>query len=270
MRCKIFIFYLILFFICSSSFSQNKKFIYYFDSELNSADKQKSMFTGTGSMENNLLKLHVIHNTTKQTVILAGYTDSSLTVSQGLYQSYFANGTKESDGYYENNKENGVWKKWDSTGRLIDSSVFVLGKKISSGTYTYFKGESYAYHFEDFKNDKMQRISYNDSGKIISEALFTGNRGIVMYYNKEGVKTDSVFTREEREASFPGGLTAWGRYIQDQVAKNVQELMKDNQSGTCRVKFIVDKEGKTKDIEVITMKGSLLADVAVRAIKKSP
>ena len=266
MRYKFFLLCLIVLFTCLSSFSQSK-YVYYFDVTLNTTEKSKSVFTGLGSIENNLLKLQVLYNLTKQTVMLAHYTDSSLAVSQGLYQSYFINGVKESEGNYENNKEDGLWKKWDSTGHLIDSSVYDHGKKISAATFTYYKTGSFSYHFDDFKNDKMQTVSYNDSGKIISEALFIGKSGIVKYYNKEGIKIDSVFTRDEIEASFPGGDAAWSQYIQNQIVQNGDAITRDNQSGTCWVRFIIDKEGKIKNVEAITMKGSVLADVAVKAIK---
>ncbi len=42
------------------------------------------------------------------------------------------------------------------------------------------------------------------------------------------------------------------------------------ESGQCRVRFIVDKEGNVSDVEAITMKGTKLAEVAVNAIRKGP
>jgi len=269
MRYKFFLLCLIVLFTCLSSFSQSK-YVYYFDVTLNTTEKSKSVFTGLGSIENNLLKLQVLYNLTKQTVMLAHYTDSSLAVSQGLYQSYFINGVKESEGNYENNKEDGLWKKWDSTGHLIDSSIYDHGKKISSATFTYYKTGSFSYHFDDFKNDKMQTVSYNDSGKIISEALFIGKSGIVKYYNKEGIKIDSVFTRDEIEASFPGGDEGWRRYVKKAIEANIDELFQAGESGTCRVRFIVSKDGTVSDVVALTMKGSKLAEVAENAIRKGP
>ena len=269
MRYKIFLLCLIVLFTCLSSFSQSK-YVYYFDVTLNTTEKSKSVFTGFGSIENNLLKLQVLYNLTKQTVMLAHYTDSSLAVSQGLYQSYFINGVKESEGNYENNKEDGLWKKWDSTGHLIDSSVYDHGKKISAATFTYYKTGSFSYHFDDFKNDKMQTVSYNDSGKITREVSFTGQNGIVKHYNKEGIKIDSVFTRDEIEASFPGGDEGWRRYVKKAIEANIDELIQAGESGTCRVRFIVSKDGTVSDVVALTMKGSKLAEVAVNAIRKGP
>ncbi|HET7116566.1 MAG TPA: energy transducer TonB [Hanamia sp.] len=54
-------------------------------------------------------------------------------------------------------------------------------------------------------------------------------------------------------------------------SKNGNELIsnKDNQ-GTCKVSFIVSKDGKVSNIIATTMKGTQLAEIAVNAIKKGP
>jgi hypothetical protein len=37
----------------------------------------------------------------------------------GLYTSYYKNGQKRAEGYFENNMRSGKWSVWDSTGKLI-------------------------------------------------------------------------------------------------------------------------------------------------------
>jgi hypothetical protein len=82
---------------------------------------------------------------------------------------------------------------------------------------------------------------------------------------------EKVFTKIEKTASFPGGQTAWLKYISRVFEKNGNELMSDkNNQGTCKVRFIVSKDGKVSDVQAINMKGTELADVAVNAIKKGP
>ncbi|HUS00708.1 MAG TPA: energy transducer TonB [Chitinophagaceae bacterium] len=266
---KIFLSALFILYTCLTSLSQGKKFLYYLDDKFEATHKSKATFTGTGTKEDGLIMLQIVDNKTNQTIIVEHYTDSSLSVSQGLSQSFFNNGIKESEGNYDNNKKNGVWVKWDNTGRVVDSSLYDHDKKISSTTFSYYKqGKNYRY--DDFKTDKMHEIHYNDSGKVRSEVLFTGNSGVVKRYNKEGVKIDTVFSREEVEASFPGGDAAWSRYIRDVIMQNIDAITRDKQSGTCRVRFIVDKDGNVKNPEALTMKGSVLAEVAVKALKNGP
>lgn len=80
---------------------------------------------------------------------------------------------------------------------------------------------------------------------------------------------DKVFTKVEIEASFPGGASAWTRYVTKAIEANQDEFT-ESDYGTCVVKFIVDKSGKVSDVEATTMKGSKLAEVATNVIRKGP
>ncbi len=80
---------------------------------------------------------------------------------------------------------------------------------------------------------------------------------------------DKVFTKVEIEASFPGGASAWTKYVTRAIESNQDEFT-ESDFGTCVVKFIVDKTGKVSAVEATTMKGSKLAEVATNAIRKGP
>ena len=81
---------------------------------------------------------------------------------------------------------------------------------------------------------------------------------------------DKIFTKVEIEASFPGGDGGWARYVKRAIESNIDELQEAGESGTCRVRFIVSKDGSVSNVEALTMKGSKLAEVAVNAIRKGP
>ncbi len=81
---------------------------------------------------------------------------------------------------------------------------------------------------------------------------------------------NQVFTKVEVEASFPGGEAKWIQFVTREVERHMDELQEDGQSGTCIVQFIVDKEGNVSSVEATTMKGTVLAQIAVNAIKKGP
>ncbi len=80
---------------------------------------------------------------------------------------------------------------------------------------------------------------------------------------------DKVFTKVEIEATFPGGLQAWSRYVSRAIQSRIDEFSPSDY-GTCVVRFIVDKTGKVSDVQATTMKGSKLAEVAVNAIRNGP
>lgn len=81
---------------------------------------------------------------------------------------------------------------------------------------------------------------------------------------------DKVFTKVEIEATFPGGLAGWTKYVSRAINAEIDEISEDGNFGTCTVRFIVDKNGNVSDVEATTMKGTKLAQVAVNAIRKGP
>jgi protein TonB len=224
-----------------------------------------------GTLQNNLLNLHVFSNENPEIILLAAnFTDSSLAVNEGLFQTFYINGKKETERNYENNELNGAWEKWDSTSHLIDSITYDHGKMTDSASFYYFKnGAISSSSITNFKNDHFQRVYYTDSGRITSEVFFTGQKGIMKIYNGSQVKADSLFTREEKEASFPGGARAWQTYISKQIKAHANELS-DKDYGTCIVRFIIDTDGKVSDVQATTMQGSTLAYIAVAAVKRGP
>lgn len=82
---------------------------------------------------------------------------------------------------------------------------------------------------------------------------------------------EKVFTQIDQPAGFPRGQAAWSKYISRIFEKNGNKLMSDkNNLGTCKVRFIVTKNGEISNAQPVTMKGTELANVAVNAIKKGP
>ena len=169
-------------------------------------------------------------------------------------------------------KQDGLWQQWDELGRTVDSSFYDNGDKGIVVHYGYYKnGQLDSVIINDIKKDQLQETYYDSTGgKLLSEISFTGQKGTVKRY-KNGVitSTDSVFTREEADASFPGGAGAWTRYIQTQIERNQDEFTSKDY-GTCVVKFIVGVDGKVTDVSAINMPDTKLAEVAVNAIKKGP
>jgi len=262
----------LLLIISSACVSQSKQYLYYFDKDLNSTPKEKAILNGVGVYAANLFAVKV-YNASNNTLLWSQhFIDSSLQVSDGMYQSYYPDGTMESAGNYLKNYEDGLWQKWDSSGHNIDSSFYekgTLARYIHRGYYK--SGFPDSIIISDMKTTELSKTYYSDSGAIASQVFFTGAKGLEKFYVK-GVftSTDSVYSREEIEASYPGGESAWRKYIVSGLQKYADEIYKDNVFGSCIVKFIVNKEGKVTEAEATNMKGSKLAQVAVRIIKSSP
>ena len=69
------------------------------------------------------------------------------------------------------------------------------------------------------------------------------------------------------EAQFRGN---WQSYIRIAIENNIDDLVDDGVSGACEVMFIVNKDGQVTNVVAMTMKGTMLAKVAVDAIKQGP
>ncbi len=130
--------------------------------------------------------------------------------------------------------------------------------------------------FEE-KNEVKEQETITNVGKIDQEGIKDPevvNPPKVEEEQKvvEAPKEDenTVFTKVEVEAQFPGGEGKWNQYVQREVERHIDELTEDGQAGTCEVQFIVDKEGNVSNVEALSMKGTVLAQVAVNAIKKGP
>jgi periplasmic protein TonB len=128
---------------------------------------------------------------------------------------------------------------------------------------------------EDTKIGTANQEGIKDEG-IVAPPVQEG--GVV-----EAPKTDDedkVFQKVEIDAEFPGGNSAWGKYVTREIERNQDELTEEGKSGTVVVLFIVDKEGAVSEVRALPCSeagvaaclgpGTKLAEVAVSAIKKGP
>jgi len=81
----------------------------------------------------------------------------------------------------------------------------------------------------------------------------------------------SAFQKVDVEASFPGGLDGWRKYLEQNLNPNVP-VENDAPIGiyTVVVQFIVDKTGAISDIKALTNFGYGMEQEVLRIMKKSP
>ncbi len=124
--------------------------------------------------------------------------------------------------------------------------------------------------------DVFSKIADEDikTMNIVKENGENGKNGVVEITTHSTLiqEEDRVYQKVEIEASFPGGENAWTAYVQQHLntGTNIEMLKKDNKKGTCVIQFIVDTEGNLSNIEVLTMKGSKLAEIGTAIIKNGP
>ena len=82
---------------------------------------------------------------------------------------------------------------------------------------------------------------------------------------------DKIFTSVQREAEFPGGNTAWTRFVQ----KNLDGFNPaDNGAAPGKyqviIRFVVSKDGSISDVQAETSFGYGMEEQAIKCIKKGP
>ena len=250
----------------------NKRYVYYLDATLTSVEKSKAVILGEGSYENGAFRLNCYSINRDQLFLTAYCTDSTLSEFNGLFTSFHLKGYKEEEGNYKNGSKEGLWQKWDSLQRKMDSTVYLQDRPIQSTTFSYYKNGVLSYSTtKDSLLDTYSSVSYTKEGVKSSEVFFLGQKGILKSFTENGIVTDSVFTREEKEAGFPGAEKGWRSYLERSLNPEVP-VNRKAPPGTynVRVKFIVQKDGSISDISAETSFGYGMEEEVIRVITKGP
>jgi protein TonB len=122
---------------------------------------------------------------------------------------------------------------------------------------------------EDTKIGTINQEGIKDEGKIeMPEVKGTGE---VAAPKQEVEDYDKEFTSVQIEATFPGGMPAWKRFLE----RNLNDRVVEENGGppgryTVIVSFRVDKDGTITEVKAENNPGHGTAEEAVRVIKKGP
>lgn len=83
-------------------------------------------------------------------------------------------------------------------------------------------------------------------------------------------ENNKVFDKVEIEASFPGGVNEWRKYLEKNLDPTVPKQKAKDGAYSVIVQFIVDKEGNISDVKTLTKHGYGMEEEAMRVIKMSP
>ena len=119
---------------------------------------------------------------------------------------------------------------------------------------------------EETKIGTINQEGEKDQG-IVAPPVSDQGKGVIEAPKKDETDYDKTFTKVEIESEYPGGASAWQRYLNKSL-RYPQEAIDNEIQGTVVVQFIVDKAGMVSDVEAISGPEQL-RDEAVRVIKKS-
>lgn len=292
MKYKIVTCIVFLFLLAVRSESQDYKFVYYLDKDLSSVSEQKAEIIAKAYEQDGHLLLNCFLKSTGKMIITAGIKDSALSALHGIFRTYYEDMKIESEGNYNENEMDAVWKYWNTDGHLTDSMIYRQGIRVAYATYKYSFSKPtfkqlflnpklkdtliwYRYSFTDsLKNTFTEKeVRFKDGkGKLDFEVTFIGERGLLKEYDSTGmVKTDSVFNRQLVEPVFPGGEDGWRNFLRTTLNANVPALNNAPEGKyTVIIGFYVDKNGLLDGIRPENDPGFGMAAEAIRVFKTSP
>jgi len=187
----------LLLFFSNTSFSQAKQYLYYFDKDLNTTVKGKAVYYGIGENDQGLIKLTLYNSAHKNLVLIEHFTDSSLQIIDGLFQSYYENKILESEGNYIKGKVDGLWRRWDNKGRITDSSFYHNGEEMMAAAFGYHKNSALdSFVIKNNLTGQLQKTFYDNKGRLLSEVSYIGEKGLKkIYKNGALLRADSFFRR---------------------------------------------------------------------------
>ena len=161
----------------------------------------------------------------------------------------------------------------DPKNNIPEGIVFMNGKRISKNEYA--KKTILCDSFEYYGADDRKAIElYGPEAKagvmIIHNGKITTDTEFEL---KEADKpeADKIFDKVEIEASFPGGSSAWRRYLERNLDASIPEKQKAPAGNyTVVIQFIVNLDGTVSDVRALTNHGYGMETEAIRAIKKGP
>ena len=86
---------------------------------------------------------------------------------------------------------------------------------------------------------------------------------------EEAPAATTIFKVVEQQAEFPGGMEALYAYLGENI-KFPARATEAQQSGTVRLRFVVNEDGSITNVEVVRGAGYGMDEEATRVVKKMP
>jgi hypothetical protein len=133
------------------------------------------------------------------------------------------------------------------------------------------------------QNDQIKEVHVFKGEEAVKKYGDKGSNGVIEVITTElinnsdgGIKTDTskpkkIFEKVQQEAEFPGGVSAWRRYLERQLKASVpSDHGAPDGSYTVELQFIVNQDGSLSDIKTLTKRGYGMEEEAIRFLSKGP
>jgi antitoxin component YwqK of YwqJK toxin-antitoxin module len=286
-----------------TTFSQSDKTKTYVDYEEKPSDNSHTHYyieTFKINADDQYWQRKMYYNDTAEGIIASVGKSRDLQgqIKEGNFVYYYKNGSKEKEGNYINNEQEGEWKGWNESGdlnainhykkgkmigrniswhdnkKISDSvaldengngksySFYDNGAKRSEGSYiSGDKSGSWTYYYHDVKNQKSMEVVYEKDSAMTYNCFDESG---------ERQKKNCVF---EREANFKGGDAAWRKYLLKKLtaqSDNFAKYLRPGELYTVIIRFVVGKDGTIEDVIIENRRKAALDAMAFEIIQDSP
>lgn len=236
----------VLFFILifDASFCQNYRYKYFFDENFNAATKQNASIIGRGyktekgvTVDFFSIKDNIKFNT-------ADYTDSTLAIMNGLNILY-SNGQKLVEENYNMNVPDGLTKRWDTLGRLTDSTIFEDNMPQYCVKYSYDdNNRKIAHEFTNYakKFPNETSIVMLESGSSIPQSVWQN----LIYNGRYALRQDNVASNTY--LIFKMSDSYFNNLVSKDPKPKESDFFKTGQKFTINVTDIDNNKLKSKDL----------------------
>lgn len=200
------------------------------------------------------------------------YADADLSVKHGEFRYFAENGTLTQEGRYNQNVREGFWNYWYDNGNLMEHGKFLsdvtdLERDSIWNSLLELKEIARFYMRESLKDSTWEYFHENE----VRSGLEAYESGILIegqYWNVDGseVASDAIVNRFPE---YPDGLKKMMRYLTKNM-KYPEDAKRKGIQGTVYVSFEVDKEGDTKNFNVMRSVSPDLDAEAVRVLRSMP
>jgi hypothetical protein len=214
-------------------------------------------------------------------------------IAHGNTNWYHPNRSLKSTGTYVNGKKQGTWLAYHLNGIIRDSSTYLEGR-LRGIHYQWHDDGSIADSTQFDENGNGVQVSWYKDGTVSAAGYWTQDtlkRGRWQYFHSNGqlkatedyqagkLVTNACYDStgkqmancEEKEATFPGGVEGWRRFLERNLDAGVP-VRKGAPVGQYMVvvQFIVDKDGSINDVKALSNLGYGMEEEVVRLVKKGP
>lgn len=195
---------------------------------------------------------------------LITFADEKLEIRKGPYALY-ENGNLKQEGNYNRGYKVGEWTSYYANKQVQEQSNYVWGK-LHGNIKRYWDNGQLKEDVNYGGGKKFgERKMYYKNGKLALKEFYDANKKMAgSYFDQEGKAVEAI--KIIQSPSFPGGMSAFYEFLNKEI-KYPPNAVKNNIAGTVRLSFIVMKDGRIDDIQVVSSPDEELSREAIRVLR---